>query len=148
MGWGYPPVLTWDEGTLVRKDGVPPPSGRMGVHPLCQEGWEYPQSARWGGPPSKCARQTPVKTVPSPFLWNAGSKNCSGNKTFLLCECKMHTAHCIASTRSAVLSGKRGTSVLSGEGIHQSCADQGVPLVIFASLTCASRYLRFSKDKG
>ena len=75
---GYPhPVL----------NGGTPPHQQDGGTPL-SAGWGYPLSARWGYPPHwegwgtphwegwryPPVRQTPVKTVPSPFLRNAGGK--------------------------------------------------------------------------
>ena len=60
---GYPPVGK-DAGTPPQWEGWGTP----------QEGWGYPPSARWGYPPQNVNRQTPVKTVPSPFPRNTGGK--------------------------------------------------------------------------
>ena len=48
--WGYPLLARW--GYPHQPDGVPP-------------------LVRWGYSHQNVNRQTPVKTVPSPFLWNA-----------------------------------------------------------------------------
>ena len=71
LRWGYPPqVLTWDEST------PPPPDLGWGIlHPNLGWGTSPPPSAGWGTPPQNVNRQTLVKTVPSPFLRNAGGKN-------------------------------------------------------------------------
>ena len=61
LGWGTPPVLTWEGGT--------PPGWPDGGTPLV--GVDV---------------QTPVKTLPSPFLRNAG-----GNKW-----CQMKQEHLVA----------------------------------------------------
>ena len=76
---GVPPALTLDGvPPILTLDGVPPPTpswpgvgippllGRMRVPPISQM-VTLP-------PPRNVSRRTPVKTVPSPFLWNAGGK--------------------------------------------------------------------------
>ena len=64
LGWGTP-ILTWD--------GVAPCQEGWGYPHW--EGWGYPLSARWGTVLRNVGRQTPVKTVLSPFLLNAGGKD-------------------------------------------------------------------------
>ena len=91
--WGTPPpILTWDEGTPSQEGwgyptpdwegwGTPLPVRKDGVSPGRSDGgtpsvrWGPPQSDGVPLPPRNVNRQTPVKTVPSPFLRNAGGRN-------------------------------------------------------------------------
>ena len=102
-GKGVPPIATWEGGTrpswpgkgvppILTWDGVPPSWPGMGyplvltwdgvlpiltwdeVLPILT--WEGGtlQLARWGYPSVLMDGQTPVKTLPFPFLRNAGGK--------------------------------------------------------------------------
>ena len=64
LGWGYPlcPDLGW--GCPHQEEWDTPPYHR--------EGWGTPWSAGWGIPVNVNGHM-PVKTLPLPFLWNAGS---------------------------------------------------------------------------
>ena len=75
---GGTPIQSWWGLPVppVRKDGHPP-LGRMVVPPIGKDG--VPSPSRSG--------QTPVKTVPSPFLRNAGGKN-----KFAACEINDHVS--------------------------------------------------------
>ena len=63
IGWiGYPHQLDGGTPSLVSWMGVPPP---------LSAGWGYPYQSLAGNVDG----QTPVKTLPSPFLWNTGGEN-------------------------------------------------------------------------
>lgn len=73
------------DGTPYPADGGTPHPADRGVplevplsRPGTKPGWEVPLILTWDGvPPARCEqmdRQTWVKTLPPPFLWNAGGK--------------------------------------------------------------------------